>query len=164
MSIIQRISRTFILVIFSVIFLSCKQGIEFSKYETLNNSTWESNKRLSFKFIIKDTIKPKNLFINIRNNKDYSFSNLYVITQLDFPSGAKIIDTLQYRMTNEYGEFLGYGFSNIKENKLYYKESKVFPEKGEYQFSIYHAMRKQGEINPMAYLHGVQDVGFSIEK
>ena len=59
MSIIQRTSRTFILVIFNVIFLSCNQGIEFSKYETLDNSTWESNKRLSFKFTIKDTIKPK---------------------------------------------------------------------------------------------------------
>jgi gliding motility-associated lipoprotein GldH len=61
------------------------------------------------------------------------------------------------------GLFLGKGFSNIKENKLFYKEAKIFPTKGEYQFIIYHAMRKQGEIEPISTLKGIQDVGFSIE-
>lgn len=149
---------------FSLIFLvSCSDNLVFTEYKTLKNSTWKSNEKLTFNFTVKDTIQPKNLFIHVRNNKDYAFSNLYLITSLNFANGTIIIDTLQYEMTDEYGAFLGKGFSNIKENKLFYKEAKIFPTKGEYQFIIYHAMRKQGEIEPISTLKGIQDVGFSIE-
>jgi len=40
----------------------------------------------------------------------------------------------------------------------------VFPESGTYRFNIRHAMRKNGEVNVIPFLEGVQDVGFSIEK
>ena len=102
--------------------------------------------------------------INIRNNKKYPYSNLYVITELNFPNGNKIVDTLQYQMSDKFGHFLGKGFTDIKENKLFYKEAKVFPESGKYIFSIRHAMRKNGEVKVIPFLQGVQDVGLSIEK
>ncbi len=50
-------------------------------------------------------------------------------------------------MAKPNGEFLGTGFSDIKENKLWYKENVVFKEKGEYQFNIQHAMRENGKVN-----------------
>lgn len=144
--------------------ISCDDSIEFTQYKSLANSSWEAHKKISFEFDVADTIGPRNLFIHIRNTKDYEYSNLYVITSLKFPNGITIVDTLQYEMANEKGVFLGKGFSNLKENKLFYKEAKVFPEKGDYTFSIYHAMRKQGEVTPIENLEGIQDVGFSIEK
>ncbi|OBY63602.1 gliding motility lipoprotein GldH [Polaribacter reichenbachii] len=143
---------------------SCSDKIEFTKYKSLSNASWEANKNISFEFEISDTISPKNLFINLRNNKDYPYSNLYVITELNFPNGDKIIDTLQYEMADNSGQFLGKGFTDIKENKLFYKEEKVFPVSGKYVFNIRHAMRKNGEVNTIPFLQGVQDVGFSIEK
>jgi gliding motility-associated lipoprotein GldH len=143
---------------------SCSDGIIFTKYKPLPNANWEANKNISFEFDVLDTIKPKNLFINIRNNKEYPFSNLYVITELNFPNGDKIIDTLQYEMADNSGKYLGKGFTYIKENKLFYKEEKVFPTSGKYLFKIRHAMRKNGEVNTIPFLEGIQDVGFSIEK
>jgi gliding motility-associated lipoprotein GldH len=89
---------------------------------------------------------------------------LYVITELNFPNGNKIVDTLQYQMADKSGNFLGKGFTDIKENKLFYKEEKLFPQSGKYIFNIHHAMRKNGEVNAISLLKGVQDVGFSIEK
>ena len=112
---------TFLIVLFLLV--SCNGKIAFTKYKSLSNASWEANKNISFEFDIKDTILPKNLFINIRNNKAYSYSNLYVITELNFPKGNKIIDTLQYQMADKTGDFLGKGFTDIKENKLFYKES-----------------------------------------
>ena len=144
--------------------ISCSNHIEFTKYKTLASASWKANNNISFEFDIKDTISPKNLFINIRNNKDYPFSNLYVITTLNFPYGDKIIDTLQYEMADNSGKYLGKGFTEIKENKLFYKEEKVFPVSGKYVFNIHHAMRKNGEIKVIPFLGGIQDVGFSIEK
>ena len=103
------------------------------------------------------------MFIHIRNNSQYEFSNLYVITSLQFPNGKEVIDTLQYEMADATGRFLGQGFTEIKENKLFYKEQKVFPELGKYTFGIYQAMRKNGEVNPISSIKGIQDVGISIE-
>jgi len=154
----------FILIGIVFFFISCADNIEFTKYKTLKEGSWESQKNISFEFTVTDTISPKNLFINIRNNNNYGFSNLYVITELNFPNGSTVIDTLQYKMTNEKGQFLGDGFANIIENKLFYKENKVFPVSGKYQLKIRHAMRKNGEVNPILKLEGIQDVGFSIEK
>lgn len=152
----------FLIVLF--FFVSCNDKITFTKYKSLPNGNWEAHQNISFEFDIKDTISPKNLFINLRNNKEYAYSNLYVITALNFPNGDKIIDTLQYEMADNTGKYLGKGFTDIKENKLFYKEEKVFPQLGKYVFNIQHAMRKNGEVKAMPILEGVQDVGFSIEK
>ena len=66
-------------------------------------------------------------------------------------------------MADKKGAFLGDGFTEIKENKLFYKEKKAFPISGKYIFNVRHAMRKNGKINSIPYLKGIQDVGFSIE-
>ncbi|MGJ8743899.1 gliding motility lipoprotein GldH [Polaribacter sp.] len=144
--------------------ISCVDTSEYNQYKSIKNASWEANKKEFFEFDVSDTISPRNLFINIRNNKKYPFSNLYVIAELNFPDGKRIVDTLQYEMTDNSGNFLGKGVSEIKENKLFYKENKLFPISGTYVFSVRQAMRKNGEVNPIPFLEGISDVGFSIEK
>lgn len=153
-----------IFLLFSVLMISCNDISEFNQYKTLKNSSWQSDEKIDFNFKVEDTLSPKNLFINIRNNNDYEFSNLYIITELKFPNNSLVIDTLQYEMADASGKFMGDGFSEIKENKLFYKESKVFPFSGAYSLTIRQAMRKNGAIKTIENLKGIQDVGFSIEK
>ena len=147
---------------FSII--SCDSKRDFDSFVSIANNSWGSENKVSFNFEIKDTINKKDLFINIRNNQKYSYSNLFLITTLNFPNGKKIVDTLEYEMTDNSGRFLGKGFTDIKENKLFYKENVVFPRSGEYSVSVIHAMRKSGEINGIEMLNGITDVGFRIEK
>ena len=144
--------------------LSCDDKTDFNQYQSINNEGWKANEKVLFEFDVNDTISPKNLFINIRNNNDYEFSNLYIITELNFPNGTIVIDTLQYEMADKTGAFLGAGFTEIKDSKLFYKEKKAFPVSGKYMFNVRHAMRKNGAINPVEFLKGIQEVGFSIEK
>lgn len=153
-----------IIVFVMILITSCDSKSDFNQYKTIINASWEANQKVDFQFIINDPISKRNLFINLRNNKDYQFSNLYLIAELNFPNGTKVVDTLQYEMTDVTGKFLGSGFSDIKENKLFYKEAKAFPVSGEYTFSIYHAMRKNGQVDGVQFLEGITDVGFSIEK
>ncbi|WP_299016051.1 gliding motility lipoprotein GldH [uncultured Polaribacter sp.] len=143
---------------------ACNDNAEFNAYKSIANNAWKADEKVTFQFEIKDTISPKNAFINIRNNSVYAFSNLYVITELNFPDKTIVIDTLQYKMADANGRFLGNGFSEIKENKLFYKERKIFPVAGIYSFTIRQAMRKNGAVDPINALQGIQDVGFSIEK
>ncbi|MDT7831152.1 gliding motility lipoprotein GldH [Flavobacteriaceae bacterium S356] len=164
METIIRKSNVFLILIL-VGFISCNSdNTIFDTYKTLDNGIWKADDPIEFSFLITDTISRNNVFINLRNNNAYSYSNLYVIANLNFPDGRKIVDTLQYRMTDNEGNFLGSGFSEIKENKLFYKEQKTFPMSGEYSVSIWQAMRKNGEIDQIKELKGISDIGLKIEK
>ena len=159
----QKINRFSIVLVFGFLMFSCDDKTDFNQYKSIDDKGWEANSKVLFEFDVKDTISPKNLFINIRNNSDFEFSNLYLITELVFPNQSKVVDTLQYEMADATGKFLGTGFTEIKENKLFYKEKKAFPVSGKYMFHVRHAMRKNGEVKPIEFLKGIQDVGFSIE-
>ena len=160
-TILKRNSFSIVLVSLFLM-LSCTDKKEFNQYKSIDNQGWKANEKVMFEFDVKDTISPKNLFINIRNNNEYAYSNLYLITELIFPNETIIIDTLQYEMADETGKFLGNGLTEIKENKLFYKEKKSFPISGKHLFNVRHAMRKNGDVNPIAFLKGIQEVGFSI--
>lgn len=154
----------FVALFFAVSFFSCDDTIEFIQFEPIENAAWDTSKKVTFDFSIQDTISPKNLFIHVRNTGEYPFSNMYVITTLTFPDETKVIDTLHYEMADATGKFLGKGIADSKESKLFYKEQKIFPKAGNYKFQIRQAMRKNGEVKPLQKLHGIQDIGFSIEK
>jgi gliding motility-associated lipoprotein GldH len=154
-----------IITIFLVVvcFTSCDSKRVYDSYVSVSNQSWEKENTISFSFSINDTIKQRDLFINIRNNNTYAFSNLFLITKLNFPNGKKIVDTLEYEMTDVSGRFLGAGFTEIKENKLFYKENVVFPNSGDYKVSVSQAMRKNGETEGLKALEGITEVGFRIE-
>lgn len=157
-------SKIGIFFLVAMLLASCDSNSEFDNYITLPKSAWNKKNTIQFTFPINDSIGKKNLFINLRNNKDYAYSNLFLITQMDFPDGQIIIDTLEYDMADVTGKFLGEGFTDIKENKLFYKENITFPCKGEYTFKVRQAMRKNGEVEGIEELEGITHVGFRIEK
>ncbi len=143
---------------------SCDSKSVFDAYKSIENASWNQKNEVTFQFMVSDTITKHHLFINLRNNKEYTYSNLYVITEMDFPNGTKIIDTLQYEMADANGRFLGKGFTDIKENKLFYKENIVFPVAGNYTFKVRQSMRKNGNSEGIEHLKGITDIGFRIEK
>ena len=159
-----RKNNIFVALFVLISLVACDSKRVYDSYISVSDKNWKVAEKIVFDFTIFDTISKRNLFINIRNNKNYEFSNLFLITELKFPSGEKVIDTLEYEMADASGKFLGKGFSDIKENKLYFKESKRFPTAGKYSISISQAMRKNGEAQGVETLAGVTDVGFRIEK
>lgn len=149
-----------------LIVLSCDNKQVYDAYQSTANR-WHKDSLVQFTFKAPDTVKPYNLFVNLRNTHEYPYSNLYLITTLTYPHGKTVKDTLEYKMAAPNGELLGTGFSDIKENKLWYKGHEnqfVFEESGEYTISIEHAMRKNGAVEGDLYLEGVNDVGFRIEQ
>lgn len=143
---------------------SCTDGILFNKNLKMTSGAWSFDEPVSFDIPVKDTINHYNLFINIRNDHDYPYSNLFIITRMRFPDRSVVTDTLEYEMTDNAGYFLGSGFSDVKENKLFYKENIRFPKNGIYHFEVRQAMRERNTIEPISSLEGVRSVGLSIEK
>lgn len=159
----RRSSAILFLLINFFFSVSCDTNRVFDTYKTVPNS-WHKDSVVSFKVNPPDSIKPYNLFVNLRNTNDYKFSNLFLIVEMVFPHGKTVKDTLEYRMADPSGKLLGTGITGVKENKLWYKEQVVFNETGEYLVNIQHAMRENGKVNGVVELEGITDVGFRIEK
>jgi gliding motility-associated lipoprotein GldH len=151
--------------LFVALWFSCNQNVVFDKYQSIEDA-WNKDKAIEFNFTAPDSTQSYNLFINLRNNNDYKFSNLFLIAELYYPNGKTLVDTLEYQMAKPSGEFLGTGAFKLKENKLWYKgfnEPFVFSELGDYQLKISQAMRQNGIVDGVKLLEGVTDVGFRIE-
>lgn len=156
-------SNLFVLLIFcGIVFTACDSNRVYDVYKSLPNE-WHKDSVVTFKINPPDSINPYNLFVNLRNTNDYKFSNLYLIVEMNFPHGKIVKDTLQYRMAKPNGELLGTGFTDVKENKLWYKEGVVFNETGEYTINIQHAMRENGKVKGVENLEGITEIGFRIE-
>ncbi|CAL2087723.1 gliding motility lipoprotein GldH [Tenacibaculum sp. 190524A05c] len=163
---LKKISNSKVLKVFGLllIMVSCDSKRVYDEYTSIDNNKWEINTPVTYQFEVKDTLAKRNLFINIRNNSDYEYSNLFLVTKMSFPDGHKIVDTLEYDMADKNGKFLGKGFSELKESKLFYKEQILFPIQGSYTLDIFQAMRKGGEVEGINELDGIVNVGFRIEK
>ncbi len=161
--------KTFLGTIFLLFVLimsvgACSKGMVFDEFKNMPDSQWHKDSILNFTVNSTDTLSKNNIYINLRNNKDYEFSNLFLIVGIKFPNNYQIVDTLEYEMTTPEGRFLGSGVSDIKENKLEYKTNVNFPVVGDYDFQIQHAMRKSRKVDGIEYLNGITDVGLRIEK
>ncbi|MGB5419669.1 gliding motility lipoprotein GldH [Algibacter sp.] len=158
------LKNRFLLVFFtcSFILVSCDSNSVYDNYKSVPNA-WHKDSIVSFKVNPPDYIKPHNLFVNLRNTNAYKYNNLFLIVEMVFPHGKTIKDTLEYRMAEPSGKLLGKGFTDIKENKLWYKEGVVFNETGEYTINIQHAMRENGKVQGVVELEGITDIGFRIE-
>ncbi|MFD1314386.1 gliding motility lipoprotein GldH [Namhaeicola litoreus] len=155
---------TFVILMLSFLFLSCEKNLVFDQFQSVDQNKWQKDSVLNFIYEAKDTLSKNNIYVNLRNNKDYEYSNLFLIVGIDFPNNYQIIDTLEYEMTTPEGRFLGTGISDVLENKLEYKTNVNFPVSGNYTIHVQHAMRKSQEIEGLKYLNGITDVGIQIEK
>lgn len=158
------LKNSIVICFIAIILISCNGKIVESDYVATNSGVWNKDNSVSFTFSSPDTLNTYDVFINLRNDNTFPYSNLFLITELDFPNETTIKDTLEYQMALPSGEWLGKGSGSIKENKLWYKENIVFPENGVYTLKVSHAMRKNGNVDGVVDLEGVTDVGFQIEK
>ncbi|NGX83147.1 gliding motility lipoprotein GldH [Aequorivita sp. KMM 9714] len=146
----------------AVCFVSCDSNTVFSDTKAMDGH-WGAAETVAFTLPELDSLTKYNLFLNIRNTNEYKYNNLFLIVSMEFPHGKTITDTLEYRMANPDGSWMGHGIGNLKENKLWYKENVQFVEEGSYKVNIGHAMRNNGSIEGVSKLEGISDVGFSIE-
>uniref|UniRef100_UPI00404B3341 gliding motility lipoprotein GldH n=1 Tax=Flavobacterium sp. TaxID=239 RepID=UPI00404B3341 len=155
--------KSSLLILLIICFCSCDDSRVFDEYKSTGTS-WSEKEIVTFDFEAPDTIHQYDLLVNLRNTNDYQFSNLFLIVALENLKGDLKVDTLEYLMTKPDGTFLGTGFSDVKENKLLFKEGFKFDTLGNYQVRIEQAVRKRGSIVGENPLRGVTDVGFRIEK
>ncbi len=158
----MKIKNSILFIIVLLLVVSCDKKRVFDQYKSVGNA-WHKDSIVTFELPKLDPKKSFNFYVNVRDNDDYPFNNLYLIVSLEHPNHKVKVDTLEYQMTDPDGRLLGEGFSDIKENKLFYKEQQKFTQKGIYKIHIKHATRETGKIEGVTKLSGISDVGFRIE-
>lgn len=156
------LKNSFLFFLVMLTLFSCDKKRVFDEYKSVGKS-WNKDSIVSFDLPKLDPKKQYNLFINIRDNNDFPFNNLFLIVSMEQPDKKTKVDTLEYQMANPDGSLLGDGFTDVKESKLIFKERMKFNE-GEYKIHIKQAVRQTGKVTGVEKLDGITEVGFRIEK
>lgn len=162
----MRIKKPWILLVLTAILMvGCveESNAIFDEYSETKGA-WNKKDLKTFVVETNDTLSKHNLYMNLRLNKQYEYSNMFVILKIFQPNEVIVVDTLEYQVAKADGTILGQGFSDVKENKLWMKEKYQFPVKGSYKFTIEQAVRKLGSVDVDSSLEGVLEVGLRIEK
>lgn len=152
----NRFRIVFLLLLFFVL-TSCDRTVVFEDNVKLPENRWEQGNVITLKADIQDTIQAHNLYINVRNAGGYQFSNLFLFFTTETPSGQRERDTVELTLADPSGKWLGDGMGDIYDNRILFKRSFRFPEKGEYTFRLEQAMR----VDPLPQ---IMDAGIRIER
>ena len=154
--------RIFIpLIILFVSISSCEDSKLMMEYKNFTDR-WPAKEKAVFK--IKPYSKQEvNLIIYIRNDYRYPFSNLFLIASLREGNELLIRDTLEYKMADAKGNWLGSGFMELKESRLWWRENFEIPDKKTLTAEIEHAVRFNGVEDGIDGLDGIVGVGLSLE-
>jgi gliding motility-associated lipoprotein GldH len=158
-------ARSMVIIILLMVgsLTSCDETLAGSGSQSFPEMAWPQEQPAVFEINPPDSLMEYHINLRLRNNQDYAYKNLWLITQMKFPQGKIVTDTLEYDMADAQGAFLGSGHDVI-ENKLGFKKEFRFRESGTYQLTLQQAMRKSGSATPLEQLEGVLDVGYTIEK
>ncbi len=149
--------RALIIGCLSLLFTSCDYSRVFEKNRDLKNSNWPSDSAVTFDVEMNDNSFPLNLYFNLRNKQSYKYSNLYVLSELQLPSGSIEKDTLEFILADQSGRWLGNSSGAIVTHQILFQRKVLFPDTGTYSFKFSQLMRDK-------QLDGVTEVGLRLEK
>lgn len=158
------ISRKSIITIGAILALflvagSCKKNIVYQSYQHINHSDWQQDSVLKFYLDIPDSTKIYNLSLNVRNEGQYAFSNLWLFVKIIPPKGEIFADTVELTLAEPSGKWLGSGLGDLYDRKYPYRQAIFFPMPGFYTIEVQHGMRSETGI-----LKGIQDMGVTLER
>ncbi|MFN3839735.1 MAG: gliding motility lipoprotein GldH [Cyclobacteriaceae bacterium] len=152
--------RKLIIVSLMLLLTACDSSRIYEKNHNFAKRWWVASEQPRFDFEIPDSSKPYNLYLNVRNESVYAFSNLYVTWHLLDSAGTE----LQQKLTTEFlfdkktGKPLGKsGIGDIYDHRFPLLSNHRFPYTGRYALQFEHFMRTDT-------LKGVLAVGLRIEK
>jgi len=155
---VRRISP--LLLLPCLVLAGCAENVLFQEDAQVPDGRWERGWNPTFHFDVDDTLRPHNIFLDLRHTGDYPYSNIYTFITLKGPDGGQLVDTVECTLADPTGRWYGQGegfIHSYRKAHVLYKLRNRFPRKGRYSITLEQAMRVDS-------LPGVIDVGVSIER
>ena len=153
--------KTIILVALSFvagIVISCDMSVFYDEHKTIKDDVWNINDKMVFNVEVEsdDLSDRYNFFVDLRNTKEYPYSNAFLFIKTTFPNGGYALDTMECPLTEPSGRWYGKVSSNHVDNRFYLRKEVIFPQEGMYRFEIFHGLRDSNVV-------GIKNVGLRIE-
>jgi gliding motility-associated lipoprotein GldH len=149
--------KKFNILVLLLMFNGCVHNTIYERNQKIESEGWNFDNQLVFITEIADTTSLHDIYINVRNNTSYPYTNLILFFTTEFPDGRQFRDTVECILADRSGQWTGKGFGTIKSNSFHFRRDVWFPMEGEHTFTIQHAMREE-------YLQGLNDIGIRIDR
>jgi len=146
------------LLLLNFSFVSCSEnGVIENQSKTIGKEIWNEKEPVSFDFSIQDTVEYFDIFLTLRNDENFRWSNVYLFSDLTFPNGKTRRDTLEITLADKYGNWTGNNSGTIITTTARLINHRRFPLSGDYKIDVTHGMR-------VKELENVISVGLKIKQ
>ncbi|MCK9325761.1 MAG: gliding motility lipoprotein GldH [Bacteroidales bacterium] len=151
-------SLNFIIILAAGLLLAgCHQDVLYVENQPVPQGVWSQGHFLKFDVPVTDTQQLYTIYLQVRNDGRYEYSNLWLFITTSSPTGAVMQDTVECVLAAPDGRWLGRGSGGRFSLEIPYRYQVRFPYEGVYSFEIQHGMRTK------ELLH-VADIGIRIQK
>lgn len=148
---------TFLYAAVLLLFVSCGSDAMYDKHFTVDENGWNMEDNRRFYVDIDDTLSFYDFYVDIRNSKNYPYSNLFLFINTTFPDHVVRRDTLECPLADAYGQWYGKESNHYVDGRYLLHSHVVFPVKGTYCFEVVHAMRDTNVV-------GIRNIGLHVKK
>ncbi len=152
--------KCFLIFVLGVSVGSCDTSIELI-FNELPNEGWPQDQWKTFSYKNRLADNETSLYWILRHDNYYPYANIFFIAELTTPKGLTQYDTLNYRLANADGSWLGAGMY-LHELRLAYMERFLFEEPGNYLFRLRPAVRPNDSVVADSVLLGLHQIGLEI--
>lgn len=140
----------------SLLLLSCDENLRYESFQKVNEEAWSYKDTVAFSVLVEK--KELVLFsLALRNTNDFQNANIWLFLSTESPSGKVQKDTLNCPLADDYGYWLGSGFSGLYLTEHLLDKMIDFDEQGDWNISVTHGMRADS-------IKGIREVGLLVRK
>jgi gliding motility-associated lipoprotein GldH len=151
-----RIVYGLLFTVAAMLFGGCNNGGAIIDQNTgIENQNWTYVNHVRFDAKVDNNRVTYSLYLNLRVNADYKYSNIFVLVTESGPGLPATTKRYEFTLAAKDGQWLGDGSGNLYNYQMPFVSDFKFPGQGTYTFLIEQNMRD----NP---LRGVSDVGLRI--
>jgi hypothetical protein len=150
---------SFILIIFFILVLSCKNENTLYSSHIETKGAWLKNEPIKASLEINES--PIDIYLILKLNEDYPFSNIYLLSNISNPD-LKITDTISFKFDYSKNKSLLSRQMRIKTFKIPIYKNMNLNERTSVEIS--HAVRFIDSTRPVMKLEGILDVGILVNK
>ena len=141
----------------SLLLPSCGNSVLYDSSMSVNEHGWLPTDSLRFDVDVDDTTHLFDFLIEVRNNVNYPYSNLFLFVNTTFPDGSVARDTMECPLANEEGRWYGKRAGRYVDSRYRLRTSSMrFPMSGQYSFAVSNGMRDSA-------IDGIKDIALRIE-
>lgn len=136
---------------------ACQGDTLYAHFYNLPERAWEADSLAIFRVDMADSTTLCDVSLEIRNDNNYSYSNLWLFIDVVSPAGETRRDTVECLLANADGTWRGGGWGSLYSLRCPYLTRVRFAEAGTYTFRVTQGMRDER-------LRGIRDIGLFVDR